>query len=149
MNAPLDAMDWRILEELQADGRLSFNELSRRVHLSSPAVAERVRRLEHQGVITGYHAQVDPALVGWQVMALVRVGCYGSTCVLRDPAVPTWPNVLEIHRVTGADCSVITIVARSTQELEEVIDRLAVYGTPSSTLILSSPLRRSAVTRPL
>lgn len=141
-------MDWRILEELQTDGRLSFNELSRRVHLSAPAVGERVRRLEHLGVITGYHAYVDPALAGWQVKALVRVGCYGSTCVLRDPDVPTWPQVLEIHRVTGADCCVITIVARTTQELESVIDRIAAYGTPSSTLILSSPLPRSAVTQP-
>ena len=148
MSDALDAMDWRILDELQADGRLSFNELSRRVHLSAPAVGERVRRLEQMGVITGYHAHVDPALAGWPVTALVRVGCYGSSCVLRDPDVPTWPNVLEIHRVTGADCCVMTIVARTTQELEAVIDRIATYGTPSSTLILSSPLQRSAVTQP-
>ena len=58
-----DPTDWRLLAELQADGRLSFNELARRVHLSPPAVAERVRRLEQAGVITGYAARVDPARV--------------------------------------------------------------------------------------
>ena len=87
----MDRVDWRILAELQDDGRLSFNELSRRVNLSAPAVADRVRRLQDSGVIAGYHARVDPVQAGRGVRAIVRMHCYGPTCVLRDPAVHSWP----------------------------------------------------------
>ena len=111
-------------------------------------MGERVRRLEQAGVITGYHAGLDLAATGWAVLAMVRIACYGSTCVLRDPTVATWPGVLEIHRVTGADCSLLKVAAASMQGFEVLIDKLAAYGTPSSTLILSSPLTRSAVVAP-
>ena len=148
MSIALDPIDWKLLAELQIDARLSFSELSRRVHLSAPAVGERVRRLEQAGVITGYHAGIDLTETGWSVLAMVRIACYGSTCVLRDPAVATWPGVLEIHRVTGADCSLLKVVATSMQGFEHLIDKLATYGTPSSTLILSSPLIRSDVVAP-
>lgn len=111
-------------------------------------MGERVRRLEQAGVITGYHAGIDLAATGWSVLAMVRIACYGSTCILRDPAVATWPGVLEIHRVTGADCSLLKVAAASMQGFEQLIDKLATYGTPSSTLILSSPLTRSDVVAP-
>ena len=84
-----DATDWLLLEELQRDGRLSFNELARRINLSAPAVAERVRRLEQTGVITGYHAHVDPSRAGRTVEALIdRLADHGqpsSTMVLSSP----------------------------------------------------------------
>jgi Lrp/AsnC family leucine-responsive transcriptional regulator len=144
----LDSVDWALLAHLQSDARLSFSELSRRVHMSAPAVAERVRRMEEAGVLRGYHADVDLARAGWSVLALVRMACYGPTCVLRDPQVATWPSVLEVHRVTGDDCSVLKVVAPSMGEFERLIDALAAYGTPSSTLVLSSPLSRDAVVRP-
>ncbi len=136
----MDAMDWALLRELQADARLSYSELSRRVHLSPPAVAERVRRLEEAGVVTGYHAHVDLAKAGRHVSALVRMSCYGPRCVLRDDAVPGWPEILEIHRVTGDSCCLLRVAAASVEAFEALIDRLAEYGTPSSTMILSSPL---------
>jgi len=136
----LDDMDWLLLHELQVDARLSFSELSRRVHLSPPAVAERVRRLEESGVITGYHAQVNLAKAGWTVAALIRMSCYGPKCVLRDPAVAQWPEVREIHRITGDACCTLQVVAASMDGFEAVIDRLAAYGQPSSTMVLSSPV---------
>ena len=144
----MDNVDWQIVDELQGDARLSFSELSRRVHLSTPAVSERVRRLERSGLIRGYRADVDPVAAGWAVHAFVRLSCYGPTCILRDPAVVEWPEVLELHRVTGDDCSLIRVVAQSMQGFEQLIDRLSKYGTPSSTLVLSSPLRRSSVQPP-
>ena len=133
-------MDWALLRELQADARLSFSELSRRVHLSPPAVAERVRRLEESGVVTGYHAHVDLARAGRSVVAMIRMSCYGAHCILRDPGVPDWPEVLEIHRITGDACSMLKVAAGSIDAFERVIDRLAPYGQPSSTMVLSSPL---------
>jgi Lrp/AsnC family leucine-responsive transcriptional regulator len=144
--ALMDHMDWALLGELQADARLSYSELSRRVHLSAPAVAERVRRLEEAGVLTGYHAHVDLAKAGREVVALIRMSCYGPRCVLRDPSVATWPEILEIHRVTGDTCSLLKVAATSIDAFEAVIDRLAGYGTPSSTMILSTPLDWQPVT---
>ncbi|GAA2635185.1 Lrp/AsnC family transcriptional regulator [Dactylosporangium fulvum] len=137
----MDDMDWALLRELQADARLSYSELSRRVHLSPPAVAERVRRLETTGVLTGYHAHVDLAKAGRHVVAMIRMSCYGPHCVLRDPKVLDWPEVLEIHRVTGDACSILKVATRSMEEFESVIDRLAPYGQPSSSMVLSTPLR--------
>lgn len=140
-------MDWEILRELQDNARLSFNELSRRVHLSPPAVAERVRRLETAGVITGYHAEIDAERVGWGVNAFIRMSCYGPHCVLRDPEVPGWPEIREIHRVTGDACSILKVAAESMTAFERLIDRLAGYGRPSSTMILSTPLPRHSLAR--
>lgn len=136
----MDDTDWALLQQLQADARLSYSELSRRVHLSAPAVAERVRKLEQSGVLTGYHAHVDLTRAGWSVLAMIRMSCYGPRCVLRDPAVVQWPEIREIHRVTGDACSVLKVAAGSMDAFEEVIDRLAPYGRPSSTMVLSTPL---------
>ena len=142
----MDRVDWHILEELQADARLSFNELSRRVKLSAPAVAERVRRLETAGVISGYHARVDPAHVGRPVQAVVVMDCYGPTCILRDPEVVTWPEIREFYRVTGRGCSVLVVAVPSIQHFEELIDRLAGYGRPSSSMVLADMLPWGPVT---
>src|SRR6266542_4039733 len=73
-NALLDHTGWRILCLLQNDGRLSFSEIGRQVGLTAPAVAERVRKLEDAGIITGYHAQVNPAKVGYPILAIIRIG---------------------------------------------------------------------------
>jgi Lrp/AsnC family leucine-responsive transcriptional regulator len=145
----VDSTDWAILAELQGDSRVSFSELGRRVHMSSPAVAERVRRLEQTGVITGYHAAVAPQAAGWSVLALVRMQCFGARCILQHvEAVKAWPHVLELHRVTGDVCSELKVVAASMADFEAVVDRLAEFGQPSSTLVLSSPLDRGEIQRP-
>ncbi|MFJ9517584.1 Lrp/AsnC family transcriptional regulator [Kitasatospora sp. NPDC101801] len=136
----MDAVDRLLLAELQADARLSYNELSRRVRLSSPAVAERVRRLEADGVISGYHAHVDPDRAGLKVTALVQIQCYGPRCVLRDPEVAGWPEVLQLHRVTGGACCALLVAVAGMAEFEQLIDRLGGYGQPSSSMILSSPV---------
>jgi Lrp/AsnC family leucine-responsive transcriptional regulator len=141
----VDRVDWHILEELQADARVSFNELSRRVRLSAPAVAERVRRMEGAGVITGYHAQVDLESVGRPVRAVVVMDCYGPTCLLRDPDVAAWPEVRQLFRVTGQGCSVLLVAVASVAEFEGLIDRLSSYGRPSSSMVLADLLPWSPV----
>jgi Lrp/AsnC family leucine-responsive transcriptional regulator len=132
----VDRVDWRILAELQAYARLSFNALSRKVNLAAPSVAERVRRLEDSGVIAGYSARVDPAAAGRPVRAVVRMHCYGPTCLLRDPAVADWPELRELYRVTGEDCSVLVVACTDLEAFEALLDRLAAYGQPTSSLVL-------------
>jgi Lrp/AsnC family transcriptional regulator, leucine-responsive regulatory protein len=144
----VDQVDRSLLAELQADGRLSFNELSRRVHLSSPAVAERVRRLEETGTLTGYHAHVDVRQAGWPVLALVLMDCYGPRCVLQDEQLLAWPKILEVHRVTGEHCSLLKVVGTSIEDYEQTVDRLGSAGPLSSMMVLSSPVPWRAVEPP-
>ena len=144
----MDRVDWRIVDELQADARLSYNELSRRVNLSAPPVAERVRRLQETGVITGYHALVDPSRVGRPVQAIVRMDCYGPICLLRNPEVAGWPEVQQLYRVTGDGCSVLVVAVETMRHFEALIDRLATYGQPTSSMVLADLLPWSPVRPP-
>lgn len=144
----MDEINWTLLSELQRDARISYSELSRKVSLSPPAVAERIKRMEEAGVLTGYRAVVDPARLGWGIQAIVQMPCHGASCILRDPSVLGWPEVLSIDRVTGDACSILRVMARSIAHFETVIDRLAVYGQPSSSVVLSSALAARPVERP-
>ncbi|MEU4801157.1 Lrp/AsnC family transcriptional regulator [Actinosynnema sp. NPDC023587] len=147
MNIELDRVDWALLEALQEDARLSYNELARRVHVSPPTVAQRVRRLENAGVITGYRATVDPTAVGRSVVALVRMKCYGPRCITVHPELlDDCPEVVEVVRLTGDICSVVKIVTSSIVELERLLVRLGGYGETSSAMVLSTPIPWRPVT---
>lgn len=136
----IDDLDRRILEQLQAEGRVSLAELGRRVNLSPPAVAERVQRLERDGVITGYHARVSPRAIGYPVSAVVRVApTSGSLERIREIARES-PEVVECHRITGEDCFFLKVYLRSLDELEAVLDRFTPYGRTTTSLIHSSPV---------
>lgn len=136
----LDVIDWRILTELQRSGRASFAELARTVAMSPSAVAERVRRLEETGVIAGYRAVVPAERVGLEILAFVRLryptGNYRPFHALLD----TTPEIVEAHHVTGEDCFVMKVVARSMRHLEEVTGRIAGLGAVTTSVVYSSPL---------
>lgn len=136
----LDDLDRRIVTELLRDGRLSMAELGRRVSLSPPAVSDRVQRLERAGVITGYHAAVDPRALGYPVAAVVRVApSSGQLARVREVA-QGMPEVVECHRITGDDCFLLKLHLRSLDELEGVLDRFTPYGRTTTSLIHSSPV---------
>ena len=114
MDKPLDATDWRILAELQRDGRLSYNRLAQRVNLSSPAVAERVRRLEESGVITGYGARVDAARAGLPLTARSIGGSLGAqigASVLTSKTSHTTGTPLEAGFTTSFAIAAVLILA--------------------------------------
>jgi Lrp/AsnC family leucine-responsive transcriptional regulator len=138
----LDSIDWRILRELQADARLSFNELARRIGLSSPAVAERVRRMEDAGVIAGYHAYVDPSKVGLPVMALIQMKCDPGKCLLKTASPNDFPELLEVVKVSGPHCTVLKVVAASIPHLEDLFERLGMHGQLLTSMVWSSALNR-------
>jgi Lrp/AsnC family leucine-responsive transcriptional regulator len=134
----MDAIDRRILEELQRDGRLAMAELGRRVKLSAPAVAERVQRLERDRVITGYHAAVDPKAIGYPLAAVVRVApAVRQLEKIREVARET-PEVVECHRITGEDCFFLKLHLRAMDDLEEILDRFTPFGRTTTSLIHSS-----------
>jgi Lrp/AsnC family transcriptional regulator, leucine-responsive regulatory protein len=136
----LDDLDWRLLEALQNDGRASYADLGRRVGLSPSAVTERVRRLEESGVITGYRCEVDPDKLGLAIMALVRLRYpHGNYKPFHDLLATTF-EITEAHHVTGEDCFVLTVRARSMRHLEQVTGRIAGLGSVTTSVVYSSPL---------
>ena len=142
---PLDDVDWRIVEILQEDGRISFSELGRRVAMSAPAVAERVRRLEESGVITGYRAQVDLDHLGYPILAVVRLRIDFLQKDAFDKTVAELPHVLECLRTTGDDCFVMKVAARTIPELESAIDSLAAFGETTTSVVVSRPLEHRVI----
>ena len=144
----LDETGWRLLQELQQDGRLSYSELGKRVALSSPAVADRMRRMEDAGIIAGYHAEVDTARLGLPVVAIVRLGSIGGQSCQRAVAqVSDIPEVLECYRVTGDDSVVVKVVATSVDHLARIIDQLSLHGIPATSIVRSNPMKRYTITR--
>lgn len=144
----LDETGWQILAALQEHGRLSYNELGQRVGLTAPAVSERVRRLEEAGVIIGYHAEINRALVGLPVTAIIRMGLHDSQSSTRAIArIREVSEVLECARVTGGDTLILKVGTSSIEHLERLIDRLLIYGPLTTSMVLSTPIQRRIVTR--
>ena len=144
----LDEIDWRILEELQQEGRVSYTELGRRVALTAPAVAERVRRLEEGGVIKGFHADVDASKVGYPITAFVRWTSSGPDCAHLGEVAKEIPEIVECNRITGETSYILKILARSVGDLEQLIDRLMPYGSTITSVVLSSPVVHRPLSQP-
>ncbi len=142
-----DATDWRILDVLQRDGRASYAELARAVSMSASAVTERVRRLEEAGIIQGYAAAVDPERIGLPVLAFVRLRYPTGNYKPFHDLVAATPEILEAHHVTGDDCFVLKVAARSMRHLEEVSGRIGTLGSVTTSVVYSSPLPRRPVGR--
>jgi Lrp/AsnC family transcriptional regulator, leucine-responsive regulatory protein len=143
--APLDTTNRALLAELQADARLSLAELGRRVGLSSPAVAERLARLEAANVIRGYRAEIDPRALGYTLSVVIRIRPAPRELRKVAELAQRTPEVVECHRITGEDCYFIKAHVRDVTHLEEVIDQFAVYGQTTSSIVQSSPVPRRGV----
>ena len=134
----LDSTDWRILEMLQLDGRAPLSALARKIGLSQPATSERVKRLESLGVIEGYAARVNFQAVGLDLLAIARVRTTFEKLQDCLKLFASMPEILEVHRVTGEDCLILKVLVPKAAQLESVIDRLAKYGSVTTSIVLSS-----------
>lgn len=141
----LDDIDRKILIELQTDARISYAELGRRVGLTTPAVIERVRKMEDGHIITGYRADIDTAKVGLPITAFIRMSITGVDYSHIIEVVQGSNEVLECHRGTGGDSFIMKIAVSSVEHLQEVIDRLTPYGITTTTIVLSSPVRQKVI----
>jgi Lrp/AsnC family transcriptional regulator, leucine-responsive regulatory protein len=146
--ADVDPINARLLEELQEDARLSVAELGRRVGLSSPAVAERLQRLEETGVIRGYHADVDPRALGYALTAVIRIRPAPRELRKVADLARTTPEVVDCRRMTGEDCFILTAHLRDVEHLEQVIDQFVIYGVTTTSIVQSAPVPRRAVALP-
>jgi Lrp/AsnC family leucine-responsive transcriptional regulator len=139
-NGPLDPTNRALLAELQSDARLSLAELGRRVGLSAPAVGERLGRLEREGVIAGYRAQLDPRALGFTLAAVLRIRPAPRQIAAVAQLARDTPEVVECHRITGEDCFFMKLHVRTVEHLEEVIDRFTPYGQTTTSIVQSSPV---------
>ncbi|AFL88578.1 transcriptional regulator [Terriglobus roseus DSM 18391] len=146
--ALLDAIDHALIEELQDNARISFAELARRVHLSKPAVMERVRRLETSGVILRYRTEIDPAKLGLAVRAFVKITVAGDRLSNFARLARSIPEVVECHRVTGNESFLVQVVVRDMNHLETVIDALMPYVATNTSMVLNSPVQSARIPLP-
>ena len=143
--AAVDPTNLRLIAELQQDARLSVAELGRRVGLSAPAVAERLQRLEGDGTIAGYRAEVDPRALGYTLSVVIRIRPAPRELKKVAELAQRTPEVVECHRITGDDCYFMTAHVRDVVHMEEVIDVFAPYGQTTTSIVQSSPVPRRGV----
>lgn len=137
----LDAVDRQILAELQSDGRMTNVELARRVDLSAPPCLRRVRRLEEAGIIRGYHAEVDPVALGWEITFFALVGLESQKQTLLQAfqeEVKQWPEVRECHMIRGGGDFLLRVVARDTAHENALTNRLTSHATVSRVQTLQT-----------
>jgi Lrp/AsnC family transcriptional regulator, leucine-responsive regulatory protein len=139
--ASLDVIDRRMVAELYGDARLRVAELGRRVGLSPPAVAERLRRLTDSGALC-VRAEVDPYALGYTICAIVRVSPSTRDLKLIPDLARQLPQVTECYRITGEDCYLLKLYLRSIQELEPILDRFTPLGRTTTSIVNAVPVPR-------
>jgi Lrp/AsnC family leucine-responsive transcriptional regulator len=139
-NGLLDSVNIQLLGELRREPRLTMAELARRVGMSSPAVTERVRRLEDAGVIAGYRLDLDPATLGLPLAAYIRVRPNPGQLARVAELARQIPEIVECHRITGEDCFILKVHLPAMDQLDRLLDRFLLYGTTTTSIIQSSPV---------
>lgn len=139
-SADLDAVNIRLLDALQRDPRISMAELGRRIGMSSPAVAERVRRMEETGVIGGYALIINPAPLGLPISAYIRIRPHAGRLAEIIALARSIPEVVECHRITGEDCFLLKVYLPAMDQLDRILDLFLVYGSTTTSIIQSSPV---------
>ena len=141
----MDITDHKILEFLQKDGRISMKDLGKIVGLTSPAVSERVKRLEEAGVIEGYKAIVNPDALGRVIKAFIHISLPNDKYKVFIEEARQDSRIVECHHITGDDCSVLKVIVKDMYELENVIDSIKTIGSTKTSVILSTPIHAKSI----
>ena len=138
----LDDIDQRILEALLEDARISLKSLAELAGLSSPAVAERLRRLEKSGVIRSFTVDLDPRALGYTLQAIARIKPFAGKLHILEKLLQSIPEIYECDKVTGDDCYIARLCVRSIEHLEAILDRIADKAETNTSIVKSQPVRR-------
>jgi Lrp/AsnC family transcriptional regulator, leucine-responsive regulatory protein len=138
----MDKINWKLIQALESNGRLSFAELGKLVHLSAPAVAERVRKLEEQGVITGYGARINLEKVGIPITALVECEVYRAKEREFKALILGLDEVVDCYNVTGSSAFILKVAVASMSTLDVLLERLIDLSDTKTMMILSNPIKR-------
>ena len=141
----MDITDHKIIEFLQKDGRISMKDLGKIVGLTSPAVSERVKRLEEAGIIEGYKAIVNPDALGRVIKAFIHISLPNDKYKIFIEEARQDSRIVECHHITGDDCSVLKVIVKDMYELENVIDSIKTIGSTKTSVILSTPIHAKSI----
>lgn len=141
---PIDEIDLQILAALQENARIPFAQLARNVGLSGPAVTDRIKRLEDEGVISGYHAQINLGKIGYGVSAFIRLQVPRDHFAVVMSLARNLREVRECVHVEGEEAFYLRVAAGSTEHLQDVVDQFRAHGKPQVSLILSVPVQKYA-----
>ncbi|MGV1790234.1 winged helix-turn-helix transcriptional regulator [Rhizobium lusitanum] len=143
-NAPLglDEIDQRMLEALARNARISLKELAEAAGLSSPSAAERLRRLEERGIISGFTVDIAPEAIGYPLQAIVRVRPLPGQLHVVERIIQETPEFIECDKVTGDDCFIGRLVVRSMGELDGILDKITERAETNTSMIKATPVKR-------
>ncbi len=147
MNQKIDQYDQKILQLLQQDARVSHAEIGRKVHLSQPAVSERIKRLESNQVIRGYRADINPKALGYEIAAMIRLSTQQGRPYV--DYVARCPEIIDCYTVTGEDGAVMRVLATDVEHLQRIINELNAFGSTSTAIVLTTHVTGKAIAIPL
>lgn len=141
----LDQTGWKILRALQENARISYAELAKQVNLTAPAVAERVRKMEEAGIISGYRAEINLEALGYALAAFILMGVPYNQEKQFLAFISDQPEILECYNVTGPNSFILKAAVCSTAQLHDLLERLVSFGQPTTLLVFSQNTRRRMV----
>lgn len=139
----LDGINQKIIQALQENARISYAELGKQVHLSAPAVAERIRKMEEFGVITGYRVEVDLDKIGMPILALVQCKVFRAKEKEFKQLLLKIPDIMECYNTTGEQAFVVKLATRSMSRLDEVLELMCEMCDTNTMMVLSAPVNRA------
>lgn len=141
-----DELDWKIVELLQENSRLSYASIGRNIGLSASAVAERIQRLEEEEIIQGYSVVINPKKLGLTLSAYISIGIHTmSFHTFINETIKHFPEIVQCSRVTGNDCLMMKCHLKDSTHLENLIDRLSRYGSPTTLVVLSDVIENGEI----
>jgi len=138
----IDALNWKILKCLQQNARQSNAEIGRQVGISSPAVSERIKKMEDLGVIQGYNTLISPFEIGYQLKAIITMRAFMGKLKPFLEKVKTYDEIVNCYRITGDENFVMEVVLKNQKHLEMFIDQLIVYGETKTQIVLSHVVKQ-------
>jgi Lrp/AsnC family leucine-responsive transcriptional regulator len=138
----LDELDRKLVAILSEDARISLKDLAGRVGLSSPSASERLKRLEERGVIRAFTIEIDPAALGYQLQAIVRIRPLPGKLHMVEKLIGEIPEFSECDKVTGDDCFIGRLHLRSIEHLDKILDRIADKAETNTSIVKAQPVRR-------
>jgi Lrp/AsnC family transcriptional regulator, leucine-responsive regulatory protein len=138
----MDELDIRIIDLLVVNSRTSLKDLGKATNLSSPSVADRIRRLEEKGVIRAFTVDIDPEALGYSLQAVVRVRPLPGMLHIVEKLIQETPEFIECEKVTGDDCFIAKLYFRSMGQLDAILDRIAEKAETNTSIVKATPVRR-------